>query len=728
MTGAVFGNPLFAWLALAAAAIPLLIHLLNRQRHREIPWAAMRFLLAANRKSIRRTRLEQWLLLALRTLLILIVPLAMARPHFSAGHAAPLIGRHQHHIIVIDNSLSLSAPAVHRTPQVSGLTRHLTAARALLDNLADGDPVSVITMSYPARLLNADPSRTRTRARQLLEQITPQDTRGDLSGALSAVMAILDDPATPALDRTVHVFSDFTPGLFGTPVAGADVDRSLQSLADTVSRAATLTLYPLPQTPWANQSVSAVHATPRMVGAGYPVRISGAVTNHGPQRSAERRMALAIDGRVIGQHTIPALDPAGRHTAETTVEFDVPGLHTIECTLADAGDGDGLAGDDIGRLVVQVREHIPILIVDGKPGARALDGQAGYLSTALAPQIHPDQHTLLRPTVIAEHELPGIDLADFDVVVLCNVRRLAPAEWQRLHTAVEGGRGLLMFMGDLIDVEHYNTIASSLLPGRLAKPAHSDSGTATAVRFDPRSVRAPLDAYFAARESSGLFLVGVHNYMTMAEVDGLVASAALLTYDNGAPAILTRTVGAGHAVVVTTSANMDWSNLPAKGDFVTLTVALIRHLAPPNAPSWNTTAGHTVHSPAAVSSPAAAAEARLRAADGTVLTPHIAALDDGFHSTFDGVTHSGWYTLEGPIAEGPVAVNPDSTESNLQRLDDAAIMRQLGCPLNIVAPRSDLNLLGRTAAAGLAPTLIYGALLLMFAEAFAALWFGRIRK
>ena len=65
---------------LAAASVPIVIHLLNRRKFREVPWAAMRFLLAAIRKNRRRIRIEQWLLLAIRTLMVLLVVTAMAKP------------------------------------------------------------------------------------------------------------------------------------------------------------------------------------------------------------------------------------------------------------------------------------------------------------------------------------------------------------------------------------------------------------------------------------------------------------------------------------------------------------------------------------------------------------------------------------------------------------------------------------------------------------------------
>src|SRR5947207_5528022 len=69
----------FAVLVTAAGAvsIPIIIHLLNRKRFRVVPWAAMRFLLAAQKRTTRKLRIEQWLLLAIRTLLIVLLIVAM---------------------------------------------------------------------------------------------------------------------------------------------------------------------------------------------------------------------------------------------------------------------------------------------------------------------------------------------------------------------------------------------------------------------------------------------------------------------------------------------------------------------------------------------------------------------------------------------------------------------------------------------------------------------------
>ena len=112
---------------LAAAAAPLLIHLWSRHRFREAPWAAMQFLLAALRKNSRRLQIQQWLLLALRTLLIAIVVLAVAEPYgensAAGGASAPA-----HKVLVIDGSFSMA----YREGETSRFDRAKSSAADLV--------------------------------------------------------------------------------------------------------------------------------------------------------------------------------------------------------------------------------------------------------------------------------------------------------------------------------------------------------------------------------------------------------------------------------------------------------------------------------------------------------------------------------------------------------------------------------------------------------------------
>jgi hypothetical protein len=91
-----------------AAALPILIHLWSRRKFREESWAAMEFLLAAMRKNARRIQLEQWLLLAVRTAILVLLALALADPQLSllSGWTGS-VGGQSHVVLVLDGSYSM---------------------------------------------------------------------------------------------------------------------------------------------------------------------------------------------------------------------------------------------------------------------------------------------------------------------------------------------------------------------------------------------------------------------------------------------------------------------------------------------------------------------------------------------------------------------------------------------------------------------------------------------
>ena len=110
---AAFVTPAFFVAGILLAAIPIIIHILNRRRFKTVQWAAMEFLLKALRKNRRRLRFEQWLLLAVRCCVLLLLGLALSRPvgcqdttiASIAGQRAGL------HVFVIDNSYSMAYEA-----------------------------------------------------------------------------------------------------------------------------------------------------------------------------------------------------------------------------------------------------------------------------------------------------------------------------------------------------------------------------------------------------------------------------------------------------------------------------------------------------------------------------------------------------------------------------------------------------------------------------------------
>src|SRR6266571_6170536 len=94
-------NPWLFVGGLVAVLLPILIHLLNKRKFRVVDWAAMEFLLDADKKNRRRIRLEHLLLLLLRCLAVFLIGLLLARPFLPTSVTAGLIAAAQYERIVL---------------------------------------------------------------------------------------------------------------------------------------------------------------------------------------------------------------------------------------------------------------------------------------------------------------------------------------------------------------------------------------------------------------------------------------------------------------------------------------------------------------------------------------------------------------------------------------------------------------------------------------------------
>jgi hypothetical protein len=178
-----FLAPLFLMLG-AAAAVPLLLHLLRRNVTRRVDFPAARYLQRAEEEHSRSLRLRNLLLMLLRVLLVLALALAAARPFVAGlgvGHGATAVA------IVLDNSLSTTA-----VDEGSPLFERLRAAvRALLLASTPGDRLWLVTADGRVR------AGTREALLAELERLAPEEGSGDLPLALRRAAAAVQSGGLP---------------------------------------------------------------------------------------------------------------------------------------------------------------------------------------------------------------------------------------------------------------------------------------------------------------------------------------------------------------------------------------------------------------------------------------------------------------------------------------------------------------------------------------------------
>ena len=307
-----FLHPL-ALVGLAAAAIPALLHLLERRVPPEADFPPLRYLTEAERQNARRLKLRHLLLLILRTALIVLIVLAAARPLFPTQASGGSLHEPTAVAVILDNSVSSGLvvdgrPALERLKAMArGSLARATASDRLWLVLADG----VARAGTPDVLLSTVDS-AGVSARRL-----------DLTAAVRAATRLVDAEPLPA--REVHVVSDLQRTALGPGRAG--VLRGVRVLA----------LAPPSRAP-ANRGVGAARVTDGVAA----VDIVG---TPGAGAGGAASVTLRIHGREVGRALV-----APGSTASITLPPLGPGWWVSEAVL----DADELRADDRRFLVWRV--------------------------------------------------------------------------------------------------------------------------------------------------------------------------------------------------------------------------------------------------------------------------------------------------------------------------------------------------------------------------------------
>lgn len=524
-----------------SAAAPIIIHLWNQRRYRETTWAAMEFLLAAMRKNARRIRIEQLILLAVRTAILLLFAAALADPIlslFSSLGAALGQGGSTHWVLVIDGSYSMD----YRRGEQSRFDEVKALANKLIDQSTQGDGFTLVLMSDPPRVVIREPAFAANDVREELDSLRLPHGGGDLSTTLAEVERIMvaaQDKYPRLATRKVCLFTDL-----GRTTWDEAASAACRARVGKLAELAKLILLDVGEIDQQNLAVTRFAPRESLVTASRDVTFEAEVQNfNGPEQS-QRKVEFVVDGRVLRDESVDVA-AGGRTNVAFTHRFDAPGEHSVEVRLA----ADPLEIDNHRYLSVPVRESIRVLCIGGR------EGGARHVSLALEPT--RSDRPRVRPEVAPESAVLEADLADYDCVFLCNVGRFGRDEAGVLYDYLKNGGGLVFFLGDQVQAESYNQElggeASKLrvLPARLEKPTpHGEYS------FDPLEYRHPIVSVFRGHEQTGLLTTPVWKYIRLVPYDK-DASKVALAFDGGDPAIVEERILRGRSILVATAVSAE---------------------------------------------------------------------------------------------------------------------------------------------------------------------------
>ena len=539
-----FLTPLFL-LAGATIAIPIFVHLIQRERKRVIQFPSLMFVQRIPYQSVRRRRIRHWALLLMRCAAILMIVAAFARPFLrQEAVIAAAAGGSRELVVLLDHSASMGFG--------DHWQRARDAAHAAIGSLGANDRATFVLFSRNAEEnMRATTDRARLNAAVDNAKVDADSTR--YGPALKLAESILS--RSQARRREAVLISDF--------------QRSGWTGSEDVHFGEGYTLTPVSVASPASNNVAIPSVTfARASFSGQErVTVSAGIANKGTDPVSDVPVTLEVEGHQIQtqQAKIGANATASVSFTQFTVDRPI-----VKGTVR-AGT-DPMPADNVFHFTVSPSAPVSLLVVTN-PDSR---DSALYLSQALAVGITPVFHTDVVPVT---RVTPG-NFEKRAVVILNDVSFPTAGAGGTLKKFVEGGGGLLVAAGDHTS---WPQSEADLLPGTLGPSVDRTSRGAT-IGF--RDYSHAVFELFKAPRSGDFSAARVYRYRTLATGPN---DRVLARFDDGAVAVAERKVGAGRVIALASTLDDSYSDLPLKPIYLPLVHQLVKYLGQFESPrSWMT--------------------------------------------------------------------------------------------------------------------------------------------
>ncbi|MBI1746138.1 MAG: BatA domain-containing protein [Acidobacteria bacterium] len=625
-----FLNPLFL-AGFVTLAIPILIHLVKRERAQKLYFSSLRFLRPVHQRTLKYLRLKNLWLLLLRMAALALIVLAFARPYSRSWEKPPRVARARLVAILIDHSFSMGYKDT--------FLRAKNKARAVIAGLTAADKAFVA--AFGTRLSNQSPPLSdHHQLNAWIDKIELTPSATDYVNGLSAAGRILSEHGE-GRHKVIYLISDFHKTGFRRQdefVLGHEIELKPIDVA-----------YESPE----NLAVSrADFVKDGQLGD------SGHINVRAVNFSAQRKSAtlrLVINGKELGRK-----DAVINKESAEVVSFDkitlFPGSNRGRIELSD----DDLKIDNTYHFTIDTDYKVKVLMVTqaGK-NRRALI----FAEQALSIGAYP-------PNALTIKSAPAVKAADFeehDLIILNEIDALPADHIKSLRSSLERGKGVWFVMGEPMDAARFNAAFGGISPAKLVPTNSASSAPMKAGRVDrePRMLTFlktdhPIFRPFAERHS-GNFAASV--FFAIMPLEPKPEATILAKFDDGSPALLEAKVGKGVVLLYSSTLDDRWNNLPLNPVYLPFMHQVARHAAHASQTRHAFTVGEAIP-----------LERLLPISVEDMMSEKVTVLDpDGSQVRTPGAVifaeKPGFYEVRSEKLIKYVAVNPDPLESDLRRMD-----------------------------------------------------------
>ena len=612
-----FLSPLFL-LGLGALAVPIIVHLVRRTRAPQVDFPSLMFVRRIPQRTIRRKRIHNLLLLAMRALAILLVVLAFTRP-FLTGSGRQAIERDRSNVILLDTSLTMR----------QGDRFQKAKSRALgIINSIQGEKGALITFNRGyevAERLTPDMGKLKASA----ETLQPSNFGTDFTQAIRGAESLFADDT--AGSRRIFLISDFQASGKGSP-GGSDFKLKRGTVLEPVDVSDDLI---------ENVAITDLGVHNVVYQQKYTDRMTAKITNFGLEDRKGVRIEFKINDAIVEKREFDVLSGESK-TLEFT-DFNVnEGVNRCQLDLTD----DKFTLDNRFAFVIRRAPQVKVLIIDSATRGQS---ESFYLRNALT----TGENLPFALTIKSSGSVNPSELSEYRVVILNDTGDVTSPLSTQLSKFIQAGGGVVIGVGPHTRVDQFNRAFEGLSPIVLEEVVQLRTSPVTL-----SEIKTDHPIFEVFRQSGRLAAIRFAGYIRSVPRE---ASSVIARFEDGSPALVETGAGKGKLILFTSTFDSIWNDLPLSPVYLPLVRQIVRYLGEHEDNPWNV-AGQAFTVPAledgslpAVDSPA-----------GTRLTERTQS------STGDLIVNpkeTGFYRIRLPQVNDFRAVNTPPEESDLKKLD-----------------------------------------------------------
>lgn len=568
-----FLNPLVL-IGLITAAIPLILHLLNLRKLRTIEFSSVAFLKELQQTKIRRLKLRQLLLLIIRTLLIIMIILAFARPALR-GSILGSIGSHAHStvVLILDDSFSMIASDQHgeRFKQAK------EAARKIIDLLKDGDEAFLIKLSDIPRATIDPATHDFHSLRSIINEAQVTSIRRPFDEALRLSARLLQQSKNA--NKEVYLITDLQQTLFSHR---SDGDQStLPSIFDESTK---FFVIEIGSETIDNVGIDSVSVLSTILEKDKPVLVSVSLRNFSDTKIQDYVLSAFLQNNRVAQSNVQ-IEPWGSASAVFSITLKRSGYIKSHIEL----ENDAIEHDNKRYFSLYLPEQINLITLS----ASKTDLQ--FINLALATNTAETTQTLFKVQHTTPQNFPLMDLRNFDVIVCAKIFSLSTQDIEQIKKFINDGGSIVLFPEQDIQLVDPKSSLLSALGIPAIQNIMSASPQGTGITFQKIDFDHPLFSTMFEIEQQKeprkeRFIESPTILKSLQRIAGKQART-IITLNDGTPFLTEHTFGNGKILFFSVAPTLSWSDFPLKGLFAPLLYRSILHLTSQEGSQVTTYAG-----------------------------------------------------------------------------------------------------------------------------------------